>query len=189
MLGYVFWHAPQPGVEPTEYERLVTAFHEVLATEELPDFRYSATFRIGSVPWLQAEGAVYEDWYLVEHSGVLDAPNEAAVTAHRKAPHDRAAAVAGSGAGGLYRLRLGQPNPCDTRVGLWVSKLPAQTYAEFYAGMEPIVKETGAALWGRQMVLGPAPEFCLHAATDVELPRFTSRRVLMELVWCGADRA
>jgi hypothetical protein len=35
------------------------------------------------------------------------------------------------------------------------------------------------------MVLGPAPEFCLHTANDVKLDRFISRRVPMEPIWCG----
>jgi len=46
-------------------------------------------------------------------------------------------------------------------------------YADFYAGLPP-----AAAVWRRQMVLGPAPEFC--AAGALEVPgglRITRRRV------------
>jgi hypothetical protein len=32
------------------------------------------------------------------------------------------------------------------------------------------VRTEGAALWGRQMTLGPALEFCLHASRPVALP-------------------
>jgi hypothetical protein len=39
-----------------------------------------------------------------------------------------------------------------------------------FAAIEPLVHAERAALWGRQMTLGPALEFCLHAARPVSLP-------------------
>jgi hypothetical protein len=185
MLAYVFWHTPQTGVEPAEYERMLVAFHEALADSSPAGFRHSAAFRLGEVPWLPSEGSVYEDWYLVEGSAALDTLNDAAVTAHRQVPHDQVAAVAGTGAGGLYRLRQGDAELHSVRAALWLSKQPAQSYPEFYAEMELATSGKGAALWGRQMVLGPAPEFCLHTVSEVKLDRFISRRVPIELIWCG----
>jgi hypothetical protein len=43
------------------------------------------------------------------------------------------------------------------------------SYAALYALLETRTS-AGEALWGRQMVLGPAPEFCLHARAEAPLP-------------------
>jgi hypothetical protein len=43
-------------------------------------------------------------------------------------------------------------------------------YDDFYKLLAPVTARPGAALWGRQMTLGPTPEFCLHSATTIELP-------------------
>jgi len=183
MLAYVFWHTSQPTVDPEEYEERLRGFHTALAEQRPDGLVESATFRMDSVPWLESDNPVYEDWYLVETSAALDPLNEAAVTAHRSLPHDAVASVAGAGRGGLYRLRLGAPDLRATKVALWVSKPPVMKYPEFYQTVGPTVESTAGALWGRQMVLGPAPEFCVHAAADVRLSRVTSRKVAMSLVW------
>jgi hypothetical protein len=39
-----------------------------------------------------------------------------------------------------------------------------------FTALEPLVRAEGAALWGRQMTLGPALEFCLHASRPLTLP-------------------
>ena len=39
-----------------------------------------------------------------------------------------------------------------------------------FTALEPLVRAESAALWGRQMTLGPALEFCLHAPRPVALP-------------------
>jgi hypothetical protein len=55
--------------------------------------------------------------------------------------------------------------------------------------MRPVVEACGGALWGRQMVLGPAPEFCLHAAEPQDVPSVTSRVVTLDLVWSGTGES
>ena len=45
------------------------------------------------------------------------------------------------------------------------------TYGDLYARLEPPASRPGASLWRRQMVLGPAPEFCLLAPGRLDLPR------------------
>jgi len=42
-------------------------------------------------------------------------------------------------------------------------------YERLYDLLEPLIG-AGAALSGRQMVLGPAPEFCLHGGRPLALP-------------------
>ncbi len=55
-------------------------------------------------------------------------------------------------------------------VGTWFAKPAALGYAALYALLEPLVAGEAAAVCGRQMVLGPAPEFCLQTARPVRLP-------------------
>jgi hypothetical protein len=43
-------------------------------------------------------------------------------------------------------------------------------YSELFVQLTPVVDQAKAALWMRQMVLGPAREFCLHAVNPVSLP-------------------
>jgi hypothetical protein len=43
------------------------------------------------------------------------------------------------------------------------------TYQLFFESLRPVC-EHGAMLWGRQMVLGPTPEFCLHAPRHIPVP-------------------
>ena len=84
----------------------------------------------------------YEDWYLVDGWKELGELNATAVDAAHKAPHDAAAHRVRSGWGGVYKLVNGHAEgpPDGTR---WSHSRPQ-------AGV----------VWQRQMVLGPAPEYC-----------------------------
>jgi len=132
-LAYVFWHRPAEDVERAHYEDLLRAFH---AKVEQP----SACFRLDALPWKHADG--YEDWYLVDGWAALGELNEAALAPPRRAEHDAAAAASAHGWGAVYRLLDGPPEPPAA-----VRWAPA--------------REAASAVWQRQMVLGPAPEFCL----------------------------
>ena len=44
------------------------------------------------------------------------------------------------------------------------------SYAQVFHLLAPLVETARGSLWMRQMVLGPAREFCLHAGTQVSLP-------------------
>jgi len=87
LLAYVFWHWPQPQVDVSEYETRLRDFQKTLRDHPPPGFRDSVVFRVGGMPWIQAERG-YEDWYLVEGSVALDPLNDAAI-----APACRAAAA------------------------------------------------------------------------------------------------
>jgi hypothetical protein len=50
-------------------------------------------------------------------------------------------------------------------------------YSELLARLAPVVDQAEGALWMRQMVLGPAREFCLHAAAPVSMPAIYSALV------------
>lgn len=43
------------------------------------------------------------------------------------------------------------------------------------------------ALWGRQMVLGPTPEFCVHTAPAVTPPAAGVHKADLALLWCSPD--
>ncbi len=44
------------------------------------------------------------------------------------------------------------------------------SYAELFAMVTPLVEREGAALFGRQMTLGPATEFCVLSTGPIALP-------------------
>jgi hypothetical protein len=151
MLAYVFWHWPEPGVDRARYEDRLLAFHRALRGAPSAGFRGSRVLAIEGAPWAP-RGAAYEDWYLVDDFAALGALNEAAVTASRQAPHDDVARLARGGAGGVYR-RLSAGDGAADAVR-WFAKPAGEGYATFLARLP------AAEAWQRQMVLGPAPEFC-----------------------------
>jgi hypothetical protein len=152
MLAYVFWHWPAPGVERGAYIERLLAFHAALGAAAPPGFHGSRVLEIESAPWVPP-GLAFEDWYLVDDFAALGALNEAAITATRQAPHDAVARLAGGGAGGLYR-RV-SPGPETADAVHWTSKPPGESYTAFLA------RFPAAEVWQRQLVLGPAPEFCV----------------------------
>ena len=177
LLAYVFWHWKQAEITATDYENRQRAFHAALAAAPSSDSLGSFSVRLSHAPWAAGGGEAYEDWYLVQDFGALGLLNEAAVSASRAAPHDAAAAVAAGGVGGVYGLRCGaalrQP-----QVAHWFSKPAGMPYSELFAQLAPVVDQVHGALWMRQMVLGPAREFCLHAAGPVPMPAACSTLII-----------
>lgn len=187
MLAYVFWHWRAPAVAEGEYLARQRAFHAALAAAPPPGFVRSRSMAISGAPWANGGAAAYEDWYLVEGSAALDPLSDAAVSGSRRTPHDAAAAAAGGGTAGLYRLRLGSAEGSPEHA-LWFAKPAGMSYADLWGAMQPVVAGSGGALWGRQMVLGPAPELCLHTTLPVELPApFEPLPIPLDPVWSGRD--
>jgi hypothetical protein len=168
MLAYVFWHSPRPEVRPRDYEAAMAAFQQSLRASAPPGFARAAVYRLLGVPWLPASGPVYEDWYVLANSAALDGLNEAAVSGSCEAPHRHAAALAANGTAGLYRVRFGRSTFPTDLTAIWLSKPPGRSYDDFYRAMRDRVRP-GCALWGRQMTLGPAPEFCVHVPRGTPL--------------------
>jgi hypothetical protein len=183
LLAYVFWHWRQVEIAAQAYENRQRAFHAALAAAPSAGFLGSCSVALSYAPWAAGGGDAYEDWYMVQDFSALGFLNEAAVSASRAAPHDAAAAVAAGGAGGLYRLQHGaavhQP-----QVAHWFGKPAGMSYSTLFAQLAPVVEHVQGALWMRQMVLGPAREFCLHAAAPVSLPAVFAALVLpLRQVW------
>jgi hypothetical protein len=178
MLAYTFWHWPRANVPAADYERRQRAFHAALAAHAPAGFRCSWTSAVAA-PW----AAGYEDWYLVDDYGALGTLNDAAVSRARAAAHDAAAALAEGGTGGLYALRAGEPLSRPAHAH-WFAKPAGLGYADAVTELAPVVKEVGGALWMRQLVLGPAPEFCLQATSPVQLPAsLDALRLRLRPVW------
>jgi hypothetical protein len=51
----------------------------------------------------------------------------------------------------------------------WLAKPEGTTYVDWHAALAESAGEA-AAVWQRQMVLGPAPEFCVLAPAALALP-------------------
>ncbi len=143
-----------------DYETALNRFHASLAGSPPVGFLGSSTFRTGDR---------YSDWYLVESSAALDFLNEAAVSGARTQAHDAAARMAVDFAGKLYGLSAGEPLS-GPGFEIRFSKPAGMGYADLYERMKRYTIGPGASLWRRMMVLGPPPEFCLIAPSEVELP-------------------
>ncbi len=161
MIAYLLWHRPAAGVERAAYERAAEHFHRSLHHSPPAGFRGSAVYRVPELPWLAPAGAGYEDWYLLDDFTAAGVLNEAAVAHGHRGAHDDVARRFGAGAGGMYGLLEGHADLGATPNIVWVSRPPGTEPALLGAllgdGMDP----AHASLWRRQLVLGPAPEYCL----------------------------
>ena len=185
MLAYVFWHWPQPGVDTGTYVEHLIAFHQTLAANKPDGFQGSRVFRIRGASWLDTKGDAFEDWYLLDDSAALDVINHAAVSGPCEGPHNLVAREAAGGTAGLYRLRAGTID--DARYAVWLSKPDGISYTDFYSMLEPVVTVNGAALWGRQMTLGPTTEFVIHSMNPIQLPETFAPTQALTLQSTGSD--
>lgn len=170
MLAYVFWHWPQPQINPDSYINHLIDFHQTLAANKPSGFHESVVFRVRGASWLNTNDNAYEEWYLLDDSAAMDPLNDAAVSGVCEEPHNRVAREAADGTGGLYRLRAGQGRLSESKYALWLSKPAGVLYKDFYTALQPITSQPNVALWGRQMTLGPTTEFCIHSSNPIELP-------------------
>lgn len=182
MLAYVFWHWRYPHIEKLSYQQLLIDFHTALRAQKPVGFHYSTVFQVEHVPWLGIAGEAYEEWYIVENSAALDLLNEAAITGPCREPHHQVARSAAGGTAGLYRLRASRIT--TAHVAYWFSKPPDMSYETVYQSLRPQINQSSGTLWERQMVLGPAPEFCLQTPGDTALPPiFNSLRIPLTPFW------
>jgi hypothetical protein len=191
VLAYVFWHSPADGTDTSTYERAAEGFHRSLAHARPAGFRASAVYRVSGLPW-HAVDAGYEDWYLVEDFSALGVLNEAAVAHRHRTAHDEVAHRFGAGAGGLYRTLEGEARLVGGDRAIWVARprgVQPPVLGELLGdGMDG----ARASLWRRQLVFGPAPEYCLLAheppagVAPTRLPRGWSAIVgEREAIWSG----
>lgn len=163
-LAYVFWHWP---AQPDGYEAAIGGFHAALARPG------TATFHLERAPWDSSRPAPYEDWYPVDDWAAVGELNDFAISGSRKDPHDAVAKLSRSGAGGIYRLLREGPPLAEVRFAAWLHRPPAAL-------------PDGAAVWQRQLVLGPAPEYAVLAASPVALGDDAAALTGPRLVAAGA---
>ena len=148
MLAYIFWHQPKASVDRDVYEAAQRAFHEMIDTP-------SACFQLDLLPFKKDSG--YEDWYLVKDWAQLGALNDAAIDTARRGGHDRAAELAAHGWGAVYALARGR---AEIPAGVvWRDKERGRPTADFLDSLP------AGTVWRRQLVLGPAPEFCIATSS------------------------
>jgi hypothetical protein len=202
VLAYVFWHRPLDESSTDAYEQAQIAFHSSLARIPPIGFRGSMVFRVAGLPWLaraaspDVPGAGYEDWYLLEDYTALGVLNEAAVGSGHRTPHDKLAHRFGAGAGGLYGLVEGHARLGEGSLVIWVARPPAGLPGSERRALPALLGDgidpEHASLWRRQLVFGPAPEFCLLAseppagAAPTRLPEGWRATVsTREVLWNG----
>jgi hypothetical protein len=184
MLAYVFWHWRRQEIPRQQYEERQQRFHATLQAAPSAGFLRSRSVAIHGAPWAASGGDAYEDWYLVNDSAALDPLNQAAITAPRQLAHDAAAAAAHGGTAGLYRLRHGSVGNAVPTLAAWFSKPSGMSYDQLFSAVEPLLPSAAGALWCRQMVLGPSPEFCLQSSAPVLLPApFTPLVLELRPIW------
>ena len=159
----------KPEGDAAAYEAGLGRFHQSLNADAPDGFISSGSFRTGGVPWLKA-AAAYEDWYLVTDFDALGNLNEDAIAGVHAEPHHDVAARAAGGTGGLYRAVLGQGRLAPARAAAWMTKPAGMRYPEFYEALVKWTSQPDITLWQRQLTLGPAAEFCLHAREQHSLP-------------------
>jgi hypothetical protein len=116
-----------------DYEQHLAAFHDMVGVP-------SAWFAVPALPWMPGPG--YEDWYLVDDWTALGVLNDAAP---QVLGHDVVAQASADGTGAVYRLTGGTPD---------LGAVAGATWSD-----EPVA---GDVTWRRQLVLGPAPQYCSH---------------------------
>jgi hypothetical protein len=171
VLAYLFWHRPQPDTGAEGYEESLRGFHRSLAHQPPVGLRASHSFRVAELPWLPAPGPEgtspaggYEDWYLLEDYHALGVLNEAAVGRGHRTAHEQAARRFGAGAGGLFALEEGDAAAIgEAPVAVWVARAPGSAEPALGELLGDGCARGRSCLWRRQLVLGPAPEFCLLA--------------------------
>ena len=169
MLAYTLWHWRRPTIEREVYEDRLRAFHAALAAESVSGFRGVSAARLSNAPWANDGGEAYQDSYFVDDWSVFDPLEAVAVNGMADQSHGAIAALMGGGMAGVYGLRLGAPAGAP-RFACWFSKPAGMTYAALEKLVDPLIN-SGAALWGRRMVLGPPLEFCLESEKEIQLGR------------------
>jgi hypothetical protein len=198
VLAYLFWHSPAPGVDGAAYEQELERFHRSLAHRPPSGLRGSAIFRLHDRPWATDEGGhesfspAYEDWYVLESWSAVGVLEEAAVAQGHVSAHDGVARLAGPGAGSIYRLGEGSAEIADARLAVWVQTARGHSSPTVADLLGDGMDGSAAGLWQRCLVLGPAPEYCLLAATPPDgvatarLPASWRARISeREVVWSG----
>ena len=167
MFSYVFWHTRSDTASQEIYELNLLAFYDALKRVECPGVQHTATFRISSLPWSKQQSG-YEDWAVIEGTGVLEDLNQKAIQGSMERPHTQIARLMDGGNGGVYYHLWGELEPYRANRAQWLTR---QRGIQF---RQPLKKITDSArvpvsVWRRFMVLGPGPEFIIFGSAPLIL--------------------
>jgi hypothetical protein len=196
VLAFLAWHRPAPDVAREHYESALERFHRSLAHRPPAGFRGSASVRVEQVPWL--DGAVYEDWYVIEDWAALGVLEDAAVSRGHVSAHNAAASLTGMETAAVYRLLEGSSNPGRASIAVWVAAARDHGRPALAQLLGDGIDPERDGLWQRCLVLGPAPEYCLLAGASSpegeapagvapsRLPEgWTATTLAREVLWSG----
>jgi hypothetical protein len=164
VLAFLAWHRPAPDVARERYESALERFHRSLAHQPPAGFRGSASVRVEQVPWL--DGAVYEDWYVIEDWAALGVLEDAAVSRGHVSAHSAAASLTGMETAAVYRLLEGSADPGRASMAVWVAAARGHERPALAQLLGDGIDPERDGLWQRCLVLGPAPEYCLLAGAS-----------------------
>jgi hypothetical protein len=164
VLAFLAWHRPAPDVAREHYESALERFHRSLAHRPPAGFRGSASVRVEQVPWL--DGAVYEDWYVVDDWAALGVLEDAAVSRGHVSAHNAAASLTGMETAAVYRLLEGSSDPGRASIAVWVTAARDHGRPALAQLLGDGIDPERDGLWQRCLVLGPAPEYCLLAGAS-----------------------
>jgi len=77
--------------------------------------------------------------------------------------------MSGGGIGEVYKLYGYEPSLDDASWAAWFRKPDGTKYTNFFHELSRTTSDSMSGLFQRQLVLGPAPEFCILGAIPVKL--------------------
>ncbi|HEX4563197.1 MAG TPA: hypothetical protein VH115_01980 [Solirubrobacteraceae bacterium] len=130
----------------------------------------------------------------MEDFAALGVLNESAVARGHRTSHDRAAKGVGRATAGVYRLIEGELSSAralaESTEATWVAPAAGAGRAELGAMLGDGADPRGSSVWQRQLVLGPAPEFCVLSCEDLAgvaptrlAPNWSARTLAREAVF------
>lgn len=167
MINFMLWHKAQAGISATEYEAALREFHRIFAEQKVPGWLGSHVSICETLPWVSAQGPVYQDCHFLQDSSALDRVNLAAISPNCREVHDKIAQHSCDEANGLYRYRCGSEQQHFT-LQVWLTRPRDIQHEVFLDSLKSRISKSHS-IWSRQMGLSHGPEFLIQGDADIDL--------------------